>query len=202
MTPTRPVVDQLAERLYELAGPLAAGDGDRGWPLLIMCDALAQPLRQLDQVVTDREDLEGWRVALDVDAAPAWCLAWFAQFAGVRLRPGLTEAQQREWVRTGWGVNRGTVASIRASVQTTLTGTRAVQIYEREGGAYRLLVTTRTSETPDPAATEAALRAALPAGLVVTFETRPGQDYEKPAGWTYGDSLAAWPTYQQRKDAA
>lgn len=200
---TRPTVTTLAESLYERLGPLTDGDAERGWPLLAFCDALVAPFLQMDEVISDRDDgTEGWRVALDPDLVPAWALGWAAQFHGITLRPGLTDAEQREWVRTGWGVNRGTVASIRASVQTTLTGTRAVQIYEREGGAYRLLVTTRTSETPDPAATEAALRAALPAGLVVTFETRPGQDYEKPAGWTYGDSLAAWPTYQQRKDAA
>ncbi len=207
----RPTVHRVTERAYERVAAIAQNDprltqlehldADRDWALLRMLDAMLAPLRQLDAVMGGQGDNEGWEVVMDVDTCPAEHLGWLAQFHGVQLRPGLSDQQQREWVRDGWGINRGTPAAIRAAVQTTLTGTRNVDIYERAGGAYRLLVTTWTSQTPDPAATESALRAAVPAGLVVTFETRVGQNYEKPAGWTYGNSRDAWPTYQQRKDA-
>lgn len=199
----RPTVSHLADALYEDVGPLTDGDEARGWPLLKFCDALTAPFLQTDEVISDREDgTEGWTVALNPNLVPAWAFPWFAQFHGVQLRPGLTDAEQRAWVSVGGGFNRGTLDGIRAATQATLTGTRHVDIYERAGGAYRLLVTTWTSQTPDPAATESALRAAVPAGLVVTYEARAGQSLQQLEARvaTLGDIETTYSTLQAVQD--
>lgn len=111
----------------------------------------------------------GWRRMLDPTRCPAWALPWVAQLVGSPNLAGLTEAQQRAVVVDSPTLRRGTPAAIRAAAQMHLTGSAEVYIAERVDSAYTLLVQTHTSQTPDPDLVEAAVRAAKPAGLVLTY---------------------------------
>lgn len=90
---------------------------------------------------------------------------------GVAFVGTLTEVQQRQRIEDQEGRRRGTRAAIEAAAKKTLTGGQQVFIYEKWGGdAYTLRVVTYTAETPDPAATEAAIRRQKPAGIVLIYE--------------------------------
>jgi hypothetical protein len=116
---------------------------------------------------------------MDVNRCPTEALGWLAQFAGVRLLPGATDAQSRQRIQSTDGFRRGTVAAMTAAAQRTLTGTKTVGITERyTGDPYQLQVTTFAAETPDTVATYNALLAAKPAGLLLTYSTgATGQTY-------------------------
>jgi hypothetical protein len=109
----------------------------------------------------------GWRRMLDPTRCPAWALPWVAQLVGSPNLSGLTEEQQRAVVADSPTLRRGTPASIRAAAQ--MHGPEDVLIVERVDSAYTLLVQTHTLQTPDPDLVEAAVRAAKPAGLVLTY---------------------------------
>lgn len=80
------------------------------------------------------------------------------------------EARARQLIKETGGFLRGTPRAMRGVVEPTLTGAKRVRIVERPNGhAYRLLVLTAPSETPDEAATEAAAITQKPAGLVMTY---------------------------------
>lgn len=193
----RPAVGSYAERLYTDLAPFAYADESLGWPLLSMLGAIGDPFQLVSDLASDSDDGPGWSALLDVDRAPAAALPWLAQFVGVRLRAGLTPEAQRDLVRRGAGHRRGSPAAMAAAAQEFLTGEKRVRIYERDGSAYRLTVVTYTAETPEPAAVEAALRAQKPAGLVLVYEVRPGQDWQSVkdhnATWqTVKDNYATW----------
>lgn len=174
----RPAVGQMAEALYEALGPFAAGDEEREWPLLLFCDAICDALlERIDVLVRDRDEYPGWVIALDPLAAPLDALPWLAQFAGVTLEPELTEAEQRAKIASPEGFQRGTPAAMREAGKRTLTGTKTVLIEERYTTAYALWVRTLATETPDPVATEAAIRSQKPIGLVLTYESVTGQGW-------------------------
>jgi hypothetical protein len=172
---TRPVVDALAERLYADLTPLAYADAANGWPLLTLCGALGQLIQPVDDLARDTTAGPGWSELLDVTRTPADALPWLAQFVGVRLDPALTESAQRTQIQEETGMKRGTPAAMRAAAQKLLTGSKTVVFLERYPDPYSLTVITYTSETPDAAAVEAALRAAKPAGLILTYASVTGQ---------------------------
>lgn len=200
---TAPVVSQAAREVYDLAAPLVDGDEANGWAALILCEALVRPLQEVAAVFQGRGDLDPWDPLWLVDEAPEFALPWLAQFHGVRLPPGVTGDQARDFIRDAGGLNRGTDRAIRAAVRVTLTGTRRVTVYPRYGAPTGVLVVTYTGETPDPVAAEGAARDALPAGYQLTYEVRTGQDYQtaQAAKATYAEWLADWVTYQNVKDA-
>ncbi len=167
---SRPEVPAAAEVLYAELAVSQPGDDTRGWPLLILLGGIGHALEpRLYDLVRDTDDVPGWTSALSPADAPSWVLAWLAQFAGVRLTPGATEEQQREQITSPPAFERGTAAAMTAAARGTLTGTQQVRFYERNPGPYDLLVRTSTAETPDPAATLAALRSQKPAGLILTY---------------------------------
>lgn len=182
---SRPAVGRLAEQLYEALEPIAGGDEDRDWPLLRFCGALtAGALEQANTYLADDQDGQpGWRNVLDPWKAPATALPYLAQFVGAGLEPSLTEAEARAKIARRENLQRGTVPALIATVQRTLTGTKAVAVTERHlGGAYKLWVRTRDDETPDEAKTLAAILTQKPAGIVLTFDTI--------AGWSWADVVA------------
>jgi hypothetical protein len=95
-------------------------------------------------------------------------LPWLAQFAGVRLTPGASEQQWRDEIIAHASFQRGTLGALQAAGALHLTGTKFVDIFERDGSPYRVTVYTRTAETPDPNQTLRDLLSQTPAGLVLT----------------------------------
>lgn len=108
-------------------------------------------------------------------ADDAW-LPWLAQLVGVQLNPNLTRQAKVAAIRSasaGW--QSGTKAAIAAAAQTALTGSQYVRVFDHsiaapgDGGQWDVLILTRTSETPDPAAvlTAVVAQGAKPAGVVL-----------------------------------
>lgn len=170
--------DSFAEGLYLSLAPLATQDASYDWALLILCNAIGVMFQELDDLERDSPDGPGWSPLLDLARCPDEALPWLAQFVGVRLLPDSTPADQRARILATDGWNRGTPAALVASAAATLTGTQRVTLRERDGGnAYVLRVQTLASETPNPTATENAILAQKPAGIVLVYEAMPGQDY-------------------------
>lgn len=166
----RPTVPAVAEQWYGELAVTQPADEQNGWPLLKLLGALGTTFGRLHDIVRDADDGPGWSSVLDPARAPVWALPWLAQFAGVRLTPGLTETQQRAQITTPPPFERGSRQAMIDTVAATLTGTKLVRVLERVGGdAYALTVITRTSETPNAAAAEAAARSQKPIGLILTF---------------------------------
>lgn len=187
----------LADQIYEAMGPFAQADetGDlRGF-----IEALTAPAEQVNLVVGEEEQEYGWSVALDPDLCPAELLPWLAQWEGVTLTPDMSEAERRQAIKDREGSARGRVATIRARIERTLTGTKRIIIRERNPSAYSLYIRTIASETPDETLTRAAILAQKPAGLVLNYEAATGityidleSDFE-----TYNDLAAAGFSYDE-----
>lgn len=182
--------------LYERLRPLAYADATNDYALLFFCDAIGRMYEDLHDLVSESDDGPPWSQLLDVERTPAAQLPHLAQYVGARIPVGTPEVTAREMVRHPAGWSRGTKASMIAAAQLYLTGNKTVGFYERNGGdAYALLVTTRTSETSDPAKTEAAIRAVKPVGIVMTYAVVTGLLVDELAGTVDGlagtvDSLA------------
>jgi len=181
--------DSYAERLYAMLEPLARLDSTTGWSLLTYINALGLEFQLVEDWVRDTPDGPGWSLLMDLGRCPDVALPWLAQFAGVRLLPGSTPADQRARIASTDGFNRGTRQSLIGAARATLTGAQTVVFRERNGAAlghpaspdyaYYLTVLTYDSQTPDPTATLNALLAQKPGGIVLDYRTAPGQDYQQ-----------------------
>lgn len=171
MPPPRPVVSQAAELLYGRLWPQNIEDELNEWHLLLFCEALAGTLfEQVRSYVSDREDMQGWSVIFNVNTCPPEALPYLAQFVGVHFEDSLTVAQQRAKIVERPAFKRGTPAALLAAVKQHLTGAKFVFMVERhEGFAYRLLIRTFTSQTPEPAVTLADILSQKPAGIVLDY---------------------------------
>jgi hypothetical protein len=131
----------------------------------------------LDTVDGDGNELPGYGIVFDVDLCPVEALPYLAQFVGETLPTTASEADARARILGQPTRRRGTPAGITAACRDTLTGTRAVFFEERSAEAcptdpaYGLMIRTNASETPDPAATEAAFRSNLPGGIILLYIT-------------------------------
>jgi hypothetical protein len=190
-----PELTPAAERLFEQVEPLAYADAEHGHALAHLCAAAA---RMIDRAYGLAHDADvPWGIALDGERAADSDLDWLGQLAGVRLPGYLTPAARRTRVLETDGRRRGTVGAIVGAARQHLTGTRRVELRERDGSPYKLRVITFTAETPDPAKVQAALLEQKPAGLVLTYEVRDGQSYgqAEDRNATYGAARLAYPTY-------
>jgi len=170
-------------KLFDAIGP-GITTGDDG-TLLAWLDGPGALLGEVDDVVRDT-DLPGW--AAELDYARTHRTRWTAQFVGVEIPDGTGDAAARLLIRDQPSTRRGTVAAIRGAAQATLTGAKYVNVIERDTSAYTFRVQTFTTETPDAAATEAAIRAQKPAGLILTYESISPTSYtvkESEAAQTY-----------------
>jgi hypothetical protein len=198
---TRPVVATVAEEAYSALGPLTAKDEDNDWALLNFVAALTLALEEIDDLVRDSDDGPGWSSVVDIDRAPTDALAWLGQLVGVSPDASLDDTAQRERIRDVSGFRRGSRAAMEAAARRYLTGTRTVNIRERDSSAYHLTVTTYAGETPDEDKTEAAIRAQKPAGLVLVYVVSSGASYGtlEATGMTYRQLRATYPTYEHMK---
>lgn len=166
---SRPDYGSVADDLHDALGAWASQDEDLGWPLLTFLGGIGQTLQWLSDLVRDSDDgRPGWSSAMDPDLIPAAGLDWLGQFTGVRFVDPTTEQGKRDGIKAHVNWNRGTPAAMRTAAQTTLTGNKTVNILERTSSAWTMTVVTRTSETPDAAATLKALMSQKPAGIVLT----------------------------------
>lgn len=149
---------------------------DATYTLLTFLESIGYQHQITEDYVRDTPTQEGWSVLLDVDNCPTIALPWLAQFAGVVIPQGASDAEARLLISSGNNRNRGTVAAIVAAVQPFLTGTKRVRIEERtasNGSAdpYQFRVTTYTAETAGGAGGAVAAQINAVLGLVT-----PGGD--------------------------
>lgn len=167
---------------------------------------IGEMFAEVELLSEDTLEHEGWSIILDPDRAPAKVLPYLAQYVGERLPVGISEADAREWIKDAPNMRRGTLESVVRVAQRRLTGQRTVQVLERQGagGAHedKITVQTYVAETPDPAGTLADLRRdAIPADIVLTYNTAVGQTYADVAAAhaTYALAAADYATYQEAR---
>lgn len=159
---------KFASVTLERTTPFAGGD------LEVLVRAIGEMFEPVSEIVQDGVQ-PGWTVPFTLEKSAQ--LGWLGQFVGVRRLPAQSDAEFREAIGVIAGFSRGTPAALKASARRTLTGSQTLIFRERDGDPYHATVITRTSETPDPSATEAAVMAHKPAGLRFTFMVADGQDY-------------------------
>lgn len=190
----RPVVSAAAEEVYDSLQHFTDQDESLGWPLLTYCEALVgQSLQPLEDLIRDTDDGKpGWYSIVDLDDISSDGLAYLAQFVGATLIAGLDDATQRDRIRNVSGRARGRPETIAAAAAQYLTGTKRVDVFERDtGDAYKIRVRTFASETPDSTKVQNAIMAEKPAGLILT--------YQLAGGMTYTELAAAYTTYDNMK---
>lgn len=193
-----PDLTPTGQFLWDEVGVAQPGDETRSWPARMLVGAVAKALGPLFDLVRDTDDGLGWSAVLDPDRAPVWALPWLGNFVGVTLPPGLTEAQQRARLVNPPAFNRGTSDGMAVAARQTLTGNQYVFLKEREGSPYRVTIVTRTSETPDPAATLVAAKGQKPASLILTHVITAVRTYLEvgvAGGGTYSGAAATYGTY-------
>ena len=87
---------------------------------------------EVEEYAADTEDFEGWSLLFDPARCPASDLPYLAQFVGEVLPVGIGETATREWITDAPNQSRGTLLSVVAAAQRTLTGSRAVSIRSRD----------------------------------------------------------------------
>jgi hypothetical protein len=164
-----------------------------------LCEAMMHCYIQIQELVDPEEEgLVPWETLFDVDLCPYWALPWLAQVVGVQLLPGLSEDAARQYIKDLSFEQTGKPETIRKVVQTQLVGTKTVYFRERDtGDAYRLEIVTLTNETPDLSALDRAIKASVPAGILVNDRTVVGWDYQQMTaeGGTYADQNTAFDNY-------
>lgn len=201
----RPEVSDVAEGFYSRLGPaITADDESTDWTLLKFVDAIVTVLLgDVDTIVSDTDEHQGWEAVFNVEDAPEFALDYLAQFVGVKIEQQMTAAQKRLAISTPAGFARGTIAAMRAAAQAWLTGDKTVNFTERDGGAYLLTVETYIGETPNADAVEAALIKAKPAGILLTYAAVVGLTYAdlESSHADYAAVEAAYSTYDElRRD--
>jgi hypothetical protein len=164
-----PTLEPEAAYLYQQLRPIAGEDAEHGYATAHLCAALMKPVELISKLASEVGDRPGYADAVDLPETPTQLLPWLGQFSGTPLIDGEDPEEQRRKIREARGSHRGKVQAILSDVKATLTGTQTVTLIERyEGKTCMNLVITRASETPDEAATLAALnnRQTKPLGAV------------------------------------
>jgi hypothetical protein len=160
-----------------------------------LVDGLAAPIADADRRIASTS--RGWASAFDLDTTPE--PKWIGSAIGSPLPGGLTIEQQREYIRDRAYWRRGTPGAIRGAVGALLSGSRRVDLFERDGGPWRLRVRTYAAETPDDAvgAVAAAAASQKPVGIVLEAETVTGAswDHLMEVHGTWDDVLAEFGTW-------
>lgn len=176
--------------VYNALGPLADQDEKLGFPLFDYTGAIASMFDLIELFARDAPDgAPGYAILMNPDRIPddqlPTVLPWLGQFVGVDVDKSLSLADQRNEVKNSGGFKRGTVGSMIAAAQKTLTGTKTVFVKERDstvssvaGGAYGLTMLTLTSETPSSSNTLAAIKSQKPGGIILAYNTVTGMTWQ------------------------
>lgn len=189
MTP--PTISLVAQRAYDLLGPVVQRDSaEDGW----LYRALVAGLVAGDEVMWQLVEDPGLAVYLAPDVAPTEWLAWLATINGARLHPGMTVAQERAEIINPTGWRRGLPASLLETVAPFLVAGAHPRLRQRNSpsltGDQPAHVTLEV-HTADLVGTEddltAAFLAAVPLGFFghVIFTD----------GLTYDDLATDYATY-------
>lgn len=163
-------IETYSDALFERLPSLFINDEEEGGFGKYLCKAAMSMLQRLDVIVQDTDTHPGWGIILDPLVCPEAWLPYCAMIYGIELPAGLTVQQQREYINAPPQEARGTVAAMEANAKRTLTGKKELFVIEQlEGHAYRMQVTSLTSETPSEALTKAALLAQKPAGVKLEY---------------------------------
>jgi hypothetical protein len=199
-----PDLESFADNLYAGMEPLAWMDSAVGYALAHFCAALGSMFQAVEDVARDTPEGPGWSAVLDLDRCPDAWLPWLAQFVGVTVIPGSTPEEQRARIASTDGFRRGTPAAIEGAAAATLTGNQTVTFRERDASAadppYTLEVTTLVGETPDPAATLAAIIAQKPGGIVLNYRTVTGQDWQGVQVKTWRQARTTYANWRNLRD--
>jgi hypothetical protein len=189
------VTHPTTQALFEAIGPGITTDDDG--TLLSFLDGAGHQLGDVDDRVRDDDASLGWERELDPDLTRA--PGWAGQFVGVVIPGGTSLAEARAMIRARRAFRRGTPDALRDAARAHLTGTKRVDLFERDGSAYRVRVRTYARETPDPGSVALALQAAKPAGLVLVHEVFPGLPYDERDALfaTFDDLDASAATFDQ-----
>lgn len=178
----------------ELSSSEMYAEGD---PLRDYQRATGSMFAEVELYSEDTEDYEGWSILLDVNRCPREALPYLAQYVGERLPGGLTEEQERQWIRDAPNQVRGTVKSIVDAAQRYLTGGKTVTIIQRDGGPDKLTVVTYTDQTPNSAQVLGELDKVVPADITLTYVVSAGQIWSQvvatDADWN--NTMAESPTW-------
>ncbi|HEX4501085.1 MAG TPA: phage tail protein [Scandinavium sp.] len=199
---TDPQGANFAARLFEQLLPFQALD--QLGHLWALCDGIYAMFQAVEELTAERDDgLSGWANMVDINACPSQYLPYLAQFVGAQVQPGLSDADQRAYIMSLPGFNRGRPETIISVVKATLTGSKFVDLQERASTAWRYTVVTRPSETPNPAATVAAIQSQKVGPDQFTHLLVEHATYGWLAGEyaTYADVLAAYATYADLANA-
>ena len=125
----------------------------------------------LDQVQPTADLLDDPTVLAVPSVCPRAMLPFAAALAGIDT-VRIPDASLRSWIAGMAGQGRGSEASLKARIQTTLTGAKYVAFeWFYQGYPWRVRITTHTSETPDTAATAFAAGREAPAWRAITMRT-------------------------------
>lgn len=165
----------IAEDLRELWAPIMTPDlGD-------YADALGAMFAHVELYALDRvdeltgEEIPGWAILLDPDLCPLEALPYLARYVGEELPVGLSEAQQREWIKDNPSAFVGTNYAILRAAQRKLTGDRRVSITERLPTTDTVTVLTYTHQTPDPEGTRRDILEVVSMDTIVNYLVLDGQ---------------------------
>jgi hypothetical protein len=166
-------MSHLGTAAYAQLAPLAALDAENGYVLRNLIMALNGPIEDVAEWISEDDGTPdgtpGYSRLLDLDRAPAVTLPWLGQMKGIRVTPGLSEAEQREEIDRAEGFHRGTIPSMERAAARHLTGTKTVYVLDRvNDDPYQTVIITRTAETPDPALTLADIMRDKKAGELLT----------------------------------
>lgn len=194
-----PPVGRLAGIAYEGMVPVAMGDAERGYPLLKFLHAYYLPLQQIDDIVREP-------ILWDPDLCPFRYLPWLAMWAGVRLRPGMPEAEIRSRIKLRDGRKRCTPDALVAAAKANLDADSPIVILrERHNpdnplvdSAAHFEVLTYTAQTPDEGAVRAAMLEHKDVGLIMHYRVVDGQDWQQVVNTyaTWQDVLDNYATWQ------
>jgi hypothetical protein len=203
---TYPFTTVVGSDLYDAVEPLTFADAELGWPLATFLDALGLMLDVEARLVrTDEQGNIGWSAFADPERCPDDYLFTLAQWAGVRYPRRMSTSDLRALIGpTAPGVWRGTRAAIIAAVQRYLTPGGSMYFDERaDGDPYKLRIYTYGYDTLDEQAIATELQNQVPAGLILDYEVRDGQNYEMlRAHGTYAQVRALFTNYQAVRDTS
>ena len=131
-------------------------DAANNWDFLIYLGALGQMFQQMDDLAHQPVP---WSALLDIDSIPDIGVPWLGQFVGVVVDTSLSPSDQRQQLRAHMGWGRGTVAALQRAVGVMLSGTKTVNIVERDSSPYHFTINTWGTETPSNVETYATIYA-------------------------------------------